>query len=476
MSGTTSVPQPTFTTAGFVAPSEPDVLTGVLADLQAAFGGKLNPALETPQGQLASSFTAIIGDKDAQFLALANGVDPAYAFGRMQDAIARIYFLSRKPAQPTTVTATCTGLVGAVIPTGAIAQSQDGNLYACTEGGTIGLGGTVDLPFANLVTGPIACAAHALSIIYQVVPGWDTIDNAADGVLGTDVESRAAFELRRSLSVSLNAVGSVGAVQAAVLNVPGVLDAHTVDNDSNSPVTLDGVTIGAHSLYVCAAGGDPQAIAQAIWTKKAPGCGTAGGTTETVVDNNSGYALPYPTYTVKFQTAIPQTFVFLVTLADTGAVPGDVQTLVSDAIITAFSGADGGSRARIGSSVYASRFYYGVSNLGLWSEIVSIQMGASTAPDASFTASIATTVMTVSAVASGTLAVGQTIMGAGLPDGVQIISLGTGAGGTGTYNLNLPQTISSEAMVAVIPNDSVVTVGVAHVPVISSANITVAIV
>jgi hypothetical protein len=71
----------------------------------------------------------------------------------------------------------------------------------------------------------------------------------------------------------------------------------------------------------------------------------------------------------------------------------------------------------------------------------------------SFVGSIATsaeiTTLTVTSVSSGSLAVGLTIVGAGIPTGTIITALGTGSGGTGTYILN-PQAInvSSEAMYA----------------------------
>lgn len=56
--------------------------------------------------------------------------------------------------------------------------------------------------------------------------------------------------------------------------------------------------------------------------------------------------------------------------------------------------------------------------------------------NASVTAAIsAAGVMTVSAVGSGTLAVGQLVQGVGIPANTYILSLGTGTGGTGTYNL-----------------------------------------
>lgn len=67
---------------------------------------------------------------------------------------------------------------------------------------------------------------------------------------------------------------------------------------------------------------------------------------------------------------------------------------------------------------------------------------------AAFTGSISTTTLTVSAVASGALAVGQSIVGAGVTAGTMITALGTGTGGTGTYTVNNSQTVGSEAMTA----------------------------
>lgn len=64
------------------------------------------------------------------------------------------------------------------------------------------------------------------------------------------------------------------------------------------------------------------------------------------------------------------------------------------------------------------------------------------------TASFAGTVMTVTAVTSGTVKVGQRVVGAGVPDNTYVASLGTGAGGAGTYNLTQNTgTIAAQATV-----------------------------
>ena len=65
-----------------------------------------------------------------------------------------------------------------------------------------------------------------------------------------------------------------------------------------------------------------------------------------------------------------------------------------------------------------------------------------------FTASIAATVLTVSAVSRGSLKVGTTIIGAGIPTGVIITALGTGTGGAGTYTLSSSLSVGSETMYA----------------------------
>ena len=73
-----------------------------------------------------------------------------------------------------------------------------------------------------------------------------------------------------------------------------------------------------------------------------------------------------------------------------------------------------------------------------------------------FTGSISGTTLTVSAVVSGTLAIGQLITGTGVsasPPGsnaTYITALGTGTGGVGTYTVSVSQTVSSTAMNALV--------------------------
>lgn len=470
-----TVPSVTFGPNGPVAPSEASIFSGVFADIDAAFGGGLNPALETPQGQLATSETAVIGNANDNFVFLANMFDPAFAFGRYQDALARIYFLTRLPAEPTVVQATCAGLPGVVIPIGALAIADDDNIYTSTAAGTIGTGGTVVIPFACNIAGAVVCPANSLNRIYQALPGWDSVNNIADGVIGRATETRAEFEGRRAASVALNSVGSLPSILGSVLAVANVLDAYATENDTNAPRVIGGYTLIANSLYVAVVGGDANAVAEAIWRKKAPGCSYNGNTTVVVQDTNSGYTPPFPSYTVKFQTPAALPILFAVTIANSAQVPSTATTQIKNAIIAAFSGADGGSRARIGSTIYASRYYGPIALLGPWAQIISLLVSSPNTPTATFTASIAGTTMTVTAVASGTLAVGQTLtdITGNLIVGTTITALGTGAGGTGTYTVSNSHTVASETMKSAKATLTSSTAQIDQVPTISAANIIV---
>ena len=64
----------------------------------------------------------------------------------------------------------------------------------------------------------------------------------------------------------------------------------------------------------------------------------------------------------------------------------------------------------------------------------------------SFTGAISGTTLTVSAVAYGFLAVGQTVTGAGVTASTTITGLGSGSGGLGTYTVNNSQSVGSEAL------------------------------
>jgi len=221
-------------------------------------------------------------------------------------------------------------------------------------------------------------------------------------------------------------------------------------------MNLGGVPLPPNSLYVAVVGGTDSDVAQAIWNKKSPGCAYyPGNTTVTVYDDAVQYPSPGVPYQVVFQRPPSLPFVIVVNIANGPDIPNTATSLIQAAVLAAFAGTDGGSRAKIGQILYANRFYAGINALGAWAEIVSLFLGSTNQPQAtvtaaigaSFTGTISGNVLTVSAIGSGQcISVGDTVVGAGLPSGLTISSFGTGTGGNGTYNLSASATTSSEAM------------------------------
>jgi len=375
----TSVPQITWVNGSPVLPAELDILAGVQADINAAFGGGVNPSLQTPQGQIAQSETAIIGDKNSEIAYIANQVNPAMASGIWQDAIGYIYFITRIPGAGTVVQATLTGAVGTVIPAGAVAKDTSGYLYNLTDTVTIPSSGSITGQFQNQTEGAIACNIGALTIIYTAIAGWNTVYNSTAGVLGNTVESRAAFEARRAASVAGNSVNSLQSIFAAVSEVSGVLQVLTIDNATNAPVAYGSTsyTIDAHSMVVSVYGGLATDIAQAIWSKKPPGCSYNGNTTVVVYDTN--YATPVP-YDVTFLTPTATPVYFNIEIKNSSFLPFNIITLVQNAVIQSFNGQDGGTAVQIGSTSYSGRYYANINAISPSVNVIEVYLGFSANP------------------------------------------------------------------------------------------------
>ena len=360
----TNVPVIQWQNGSPVIPNEQAILAGVQADINAAFGGGVNPSLQTPQGQLAQTETAIIGDKNSQIAYIANQVNPSMASGIWQDAIGEIYFITRIQAAGTVVNCTCVGAVNTVIPIGIVAQDTTGYLYSSTESGVIPATGSITIPFQNQTTGAIACNPGALTIIVTAIAGWDTITNPDAGALGNDVESRQAFEARRSSSVAVNSVNSIQSIYAALASITGILQVFVVDNPLGTTQNYGATSypIPAHSVCVSVAGGTASEIGTAIWNNKPPGCGyvTSAGsyaTLGTTIVTDANYIPPVP-YTVTWLNAGSANTFFVIEIANNTLVPSNIIQLTQAAVVQSFEGLDGnGPAVSIGASTYSGRYY-----------------------------------------------------------------------------------------------------------------------
>lgn len=373
---TTNVPLPTFTPAGLVTNSEQSILAGVLADYVAAFaltGKTLSTALTTPQGQLASSQSYMVADFQALLAQLIANVDPLTSSGAYQDALLRIYLLTRKPATYATVPAALGGVPGSLITAPAQVKSGDGSIWATRSDVTIAPDGTATATFYAQVAGSGPTAGVNDLKIYQRQNGWQTVANATASVPGVDVESRQAAEVRRQESVQIGGNGTAQAVRAAIANITDVTDVFVYNNGTDAAITYGATNypIPAHSVAICVTGGTDLAVAQAIQSKLDAGCGmSSSGTTSVTLQDTVNYSAPYPSYVYRFVRPAAKQCYITVNVAALSTLPADyvsqVQKAVAAAFLNGYSTADGTiniSRARIGAQIIAASYLPIVSTL-----------------------------------------------------------------------------------------------------------------
>ena len=358
-----------FTAQGPLAPDTDEVRAAVLAYWQEAFNNQLNPDMATPQGQLITSETAVIQDKNNQLLFLAQQFDPINAAGRFQDALAAIYFIERHPAMPTVVQCECMGLEGVVIPGAdtsnepAIVRDGNGNEFYCQRTTTIPKSGVATVPFAAKENGPLEVEANGVSTIVTAINGWDTVINPKAGATGQDVENRRAFELRRQMSVAMNSRSMLESVYARVGAMSGVLSLLARQNRGDAPKTERGVSMGPHSVYIAVVGGADADIAKAIYDSVSAGCDYNGNTSYEVKDPVTGAV-----EMVRFQRPSALRIKVNVRVKGNDRTPADIAEKIRANIMADFNGeeypnpdktthAPASQKVSIGDDIFASRFY-----------------------------------------------------------------------------------------------------------------------
>lgn len=356
---------------GFYADEIEDVRSDVASAWRTAFASStdvpLNTDPESPAGQLVDSQTSSIVEKDTELLYLCNQFDPAKNEGVFQDAIARIYFLTRKGAVPSSAVITVTGLPGTVIPINAQVQSTaDDTLWQNSAAFTIGVDGTAIGTFYCLTSGSIDALPGTLTQIVTVVAGWDTATNAHAATPGTLAENRGAFEQRRYESVALNSRGTAASVYARIMQLKNVIGCVVRENKTNVPKVIDGITLSPHSVYVCVLGGSDGDIATAMYRTVSAGCDTNGTTTYLVEDDSTGIKEP-----IHFQRPTDVDVTIRLTFPNAADLSADSKQAIQEAVYANFYGedptvVDGNilSRPIMGDTIYAPRFAISVQNAG----------------------------------------------------------------------------------------------------------------
>jgi uncharacterized phage protein gp47/JayE len=197
------------------------------------------------------------------------------------------------------------------------------------------------IPAEAVNTGPIVGQAFTITTIDTPVSGWGGVSNDLDAEKGTNLETDAAFRLRREQLISTAARGTVEAIRARVLSVSGVVSANVFENTSLF-TNSDGVPGKAFETVVV--GGDDADIAQAIFDSKPAGIEAYGNDiSEAIVDSQG------ESHTIQASRAIEVDMYATITITKDGNFPADGVARVKQAII------DSGSDLGLGGDVIFAR-------------------------------------------------------------------------------------------------------------------------
>ena len=265
---------------GIHLPDYPAVLDHVQGIMRGIYGDDLYLEADSQDGQLCAAFASMMHDTYALCGDVYNAFSPSTAQGVGLSSVVKINGIRRKAASYSTVDLRVVGQVGTIV-TGGKAEDVAGQKWLLPAQVVIPAEGEITVTATAEVMGDIRAAAGEITKIATPTRGWQTVNNPAAATAGAPVEKDSELRGRQAISTAIPSQTPLEATKGAVARLSGVTRSAGYENDTNE---TDERGIPAHSIAVVAEGGDTAQIAEAIFAKKTPGCGTYGTTTVSVRD------------------------------------------------------------------------------------------------------------------------------------------------------------------------------------------------
>lgn len=266
---------------GIHVPEYQEIKERLNTEFRRIFGDDLYLGSDSQDGQMIAEIADLCDDICALAVDVYASRNPDYATGVSLDYLLPLNGIRRLLATYSTAVITASGTAGTVIPAGSLVQDSEGRQWATNVEATIPNGGAVTISVTCTIPGAINAAAGSITQIMSPTAGWISVTNAADATAGRDRETDAEAHARRIASVANGALSLIESMKGVLLTLEGVTKVRVYENKESS-TDANGIT--ANSVCAVVQNGDSQDIAEAVFKKKGPGCGTYGNTTVTVKD------------------------------------------------------------------------------------------------------------------------------------------------------------------------------------------------
>lgn len=268
-----TVPCVVIDATGCHVPSYPDYLSYFVTGMQGIYGQDIVLTPDTQDGQLLAIVARAAQEAGNSVEAAYNAFAPSTAQGVGLSRSVKINGLARKVASYSTADLRIVGQVGTEILSGLV-SGEDGSVWAMPPSVKIPEAGEVTVTATCTTLGSVTARPGSITSIQNPTRGWQSAENWEAATPGLPIERDAQLRLRQSRSTTLPSSTILDGIIGGILSLPNVARVKGYENDTSK---VNDLGLPPRSVALVVDGGDAQAIADVVGTKKAPGITTYGG-------------------------------------------------------------------------------------------------------------------------------------------------------------------------------------------------------
>ena len=268
--------------AGLHVPTYADIRDDLIDDFKKIYGDDLYLGNDSQDYQMISAFALKTYDTIQLLQIVYNNQSVKTAVGTGLSSRVKLNGLRRKTASFSTCVLTLTGVPGTTIAAGIVEDTQ-GRKWRLPENAKF-VDETLEITATCQDIGAVEAPAGTIAKISNPQYGWLTVTNKVPAVKGRPIETDEELRRRQAISTALPSQNMVNSTIAGIASIAGVTRYKVYENDMNK---TDENGIPSHSIAAVVEGGLDSAIAEQIYLRKGPGCGTHG-TTVTIYTNSDG--------------------------------------------------------------------------------------------------------------------------------------------------------------------------------------------
>lgn len=235
-----------LSSTGFQVKSSEDILLDLQTDLKNRFGSTYALDSNTEDGAFLEDLSDLYSEIWVTCGKTHNSLSPSLARDVSLSKLVQFNGITRNPRKPTNTLLTIVGVPFGSYDKGLLVNSSSGgDQYVITEDFIIDITGSIRVEAEAVEFDTLVLPSDTLTVFDIILPDLYSVTNLDATILGTSSETDEELLFRRNQIIKQGAVGTNGAVEAALNGILNMRDAKVIDNSTNS---VDAFGIGAYGV------------------------------------------------------------------------------------------------------------------------------------------------------------------------------------------------------------------------------------